>query len=123
MWGSIANLKENLNRMALEIHDGDDDDDDAALSLNRNSGDRAQNSPVTHADRRISRNFSPSKSSIANGFDSAYETEVLEVSWSIGEPWIHVFLVIELFSWALLMWSANLMELCLVLEGGPKAFS
>ncbi|XP_031111699.1 golgin candidate 4-like isoform X3 [Ipomoea triloba] len=82
MRGSIANLKENLNRMALEIHD--DDENDAALSLYRNSGDRAQNSSVTPADRRISRNFSPSKSlthrhsPIANGFDSAYENEILK---------------------------------------------
>nr|GMD64944.1 golgin candidate 4-like isoform X2 [Ipomoea batatas] len=82
MRGSIANLKENLNRMALEIHD--DDENDAALSLYRNSGDRAQNSSVTPADRRISRDFCPSKSlthrhsPIANGFDSAYENEILK---------------------------------------------
>ncbi|XP_019190690.1 PREDICTED: golgin candidate 4-like isoform X2 [Ipomoea nil] len=83
MRGSIANLKKNLNRIALDIHD-DDDDDAAALSLYRNSGDRAQNSSVTPADRRISRNLSPSKSTthrhspIANGFDSSYENEILK---------------------------------------------
>nr|KYP47607.1 hypothetical protein KK1_030713 [Cajanus cajan] len=43
MWGTIANLKENLNKIALDVHYADDDDDDddavftAAVSDRRNS--------------------------------------------------------------------------------------
>ncbi|CAN4108340.1 unnamed protein product [Withania somnifera] len=76
MWSSIENLKENLNRIALEIHD-DDDEDDGKLSI-YNSGDRADSNSVS--DRRVSRNFAHSKSPtyhspIANGFDSAHNPE------------------------------------------------
>lgn len=77
MWSSIENLKENLNRIALEIHD-DDDEDDGQLSI-YNSGDPTDSHSVS--DRRISRNFSRSKSPtyhspIANGFDSAHNPEI-----------------------------------------------
>ncbi|CAN4108338.1 unnamed protein product [Withania somnifera] len=77
MWSSIENLKENLNRIALEIHD-DDDEDDGKLSI-YNSGDRADSNSVS--DRRVSRNFAHSKSPtyhspIANGFDSAHNPEI-----------------------------------------------
>nr|GMD29895.1 golgin candidate 4 isoform X1 [Ipomoea batatas] len=84
MWSSIESLKENLNRIALEIHE-DDDDDDPQLSVSSNSGDSVHNSVLSPANRRISRNFSPSKSPaqhnhhspIANGIDSAHKFEVL----------------------------------------------
>lgn len=84
MWSSIETLKENLNRIALEIHE-DDDDDGPQLSISSNSGVSLDNSVVSPANRRISRNFSPSisptqhnhHSPIANGLDSAYKSEVL----------------------------------------------
>lgn len=77
MWSSIENLKENLNRIALEIHD-DDDEDDEEVSI-YNSGDRSDTNSAS--DRRISRSFSRSKtptyhSPIANGFDSAHNPEI-----------------------------------------------
>ncbi|XP_031092148.1 golgin candidate 4 [Ipomoea triloba] len=83
MWSSIESLKENLNRIALEIHE-DDDDDDPQLSVSSNSGDSVHNSVLSPANRRISRNFSPSKSPaqhnhhspIANGLDSAHKFEI-----------------------------------------------
>ncbi|KAK4379301.1 hypothetical protein RND71_001163 [Anisodus tanguticus] len=72
MWSSIENLKENLNRIALEIHD------DEELSI-YNSGDPPDSNSLP--DRRISRNFSRTKSPtycspIANGFDSAHNPEI-----------------------------------------------
>lgn len=78
MWSSIDNLKENLNRIALEIHN-EDDEDDQHLSI-YNSGDRTDSNNSV-SDRRISRNFTRSKSPtfnspIANGFDSPHNHEV-----------------------------------------------
>ncbi|KAM3378609.1 golgin candidate 4 isoform X1 [Capsicum galapagoense] len=78
MWSSIDNLKENLNRIALEIHD-EDDEDDQHLSI-YNSGDRTDSNNSV-SDRRISRNFTRSKSPtfnspIANGFDSPHNHEI-----------------------------------------------
>ncbi|CAH9096701.1 unnamed protein product [Cuscuta europaea] len=82
MWSSIENLKENLNRIAFEIHE-DDDEDDAHPSMSHNSGDSVDNSIVSPANRRISRNLSRSesptynyRSPVANGLDSAYKTEI-----------------------------------------------
>jgi len=77
MWSSIENLKENLNRIALEIHD-EDDEDEEELSI-YNSDVRSDTNSASN--RRISRNFSRSKtptyhSPIANGFDSANNPEV-----------------------------------------------
>lgn len=76
MWSSIENLKENLNRIALEIHDDDEDDEEVSIY---NSGDRSDSNSAS--DRRISRSFSRSKtptyhSPIANGFDSAHNPEI-----------------------------------------------
>ncbi|GFY97384.1 golgin Putative 4 [Actinidia rufa] len=70
MWSSIANLKENLHKIALDVHD----DDDEALEI-YNSPDRNGAS-----DRRISHNFARSSpashSPLANGFDSPYNSEI-----------------------------------------------
>lgn len=76
MWSSIENLKENLNRIALEIHDDDEDDEELSIY---NSGDRPDNNSAS--DRRISGNFTRSKSPtyhspIANGFDYALNPEI-----------------------------------------------
>ncbi|TMX03299.1 hypothetical protein EJD97_017165 [Solanum chilense] len=93
MWSSIENLKENLNRIALEIHD-EDDEDEEELSI-YNSDDRSDTN--SSSNRRISRNFSRSKtptyhSPIANGFDSAnnpeiekYKTEIKRLKESEAE--------------------------------------
>lgn len=93
MWSSIENLKENLNRIALEIHD-EDDEDEEELSI-YNSDVRSDTNSASN--RRISRNFSRSKtptyhSPIANGFDSAnnpeiekYKTEIKRLKESESE--------------------------------------
>ncbi|KAL7203295.1 hypothetical protein ACSBR2_016564 [Camellia fascicularis] len=68
MWSTIANLKENLNKIALDVHD-DDDDDEQGIEI-YNSPDRT----------RLSRNFSHSSpasgSPLANGFDSHHNSEI-----------------------------------------------
>ncbi|XP_028109410.1 golgin candidate 4-like isoform X2 [Camellia sinensis] len=68
MWSTIANLKENLNKIALDVHD-DDDDDEQGIEI-YNSPDRT----------RLSRNFShsspASRSPLANGFDSHHNSEI-----------------------------------------------
>ncbi|KAK6804601.1 hypothetical protein RDI58_002385 [Solanum bulbocastanum] len=93
MWSSIENLKENLNRIALEIHD-EDDEGEEELSI-YNSDDRSDTNSASN--RRISRNFSRSKtptyhSPVANGFDSAnnpeiekYKTEIKRLKESEAE--------------------------------------
>lgn len=36
MWSTIANLKENLNKIALDVHD-EDEEDESSVSDRRNS--------------------------------------------------------------------------------------
>ncbi|KAK1376802.1 Golgin candidate 4 [Heracleum sosnowskyi] len=69
MWSSsLASFKENLNKIAQDVHDDDDEYDDSAIY---NSNDR-NDSPVSN--RRFSdRSVSYSNS---NGFDSAHDSEI-----------------------------------------------
>ncbi|MED6133333.1 hypothetical protein PIB30_027367 [Stylosanthes scabra] len=69
MWGNIANLKENLNKIALDVHD---DDDDEILRIYAGS-------PAAVSDRRNSHSSANSKSPavrshhpLANGTDHAH---------------------------------------------------
>ncbi|KAL2461517.1 Golgin candidate 4 [Abeliophyllum distichum] len=79
MWNSVANLKESLSKIALDVHDDDDDDD---LSIYTPHRDRFDNSNNNHSvsERRFSRNFtnsrSPTHSPIVNGFDSPHNHEI-----------------------------------------------
>ncbi|KAK7274283.1 hypothetical protein RIF29_15366 [Crotalaria pallida] len=75
MWGTIANFKENLNKIALDVHDADEDDDDEML-LRVYAGspaNGAHDSPFS--DRRNSHGFAHSKSPLANGIDNHSEIE------------------------------------------------
>lgn len=76
MWNSIANLKENLNKIALDVHDDDDDEEDELEIYASRNG--VQDSPVSY--RRNSHSFAHSKSvsrsPVPNGIDSAYNFEV-----------------------------------------------
>jgi len=78
MWSSIENLKQNLNKIALDVHD-DDDDDDEELEIHASSN--GYDSPVS--DRRNSHRFAHSKSVSrsldANGNGSPYNFEVFVV--------------------------------------------
>ncbi|XP_022757472.1 golgin candidate 4-like isoform X6 [Durio zibethinus] len=72
MWSSIANLKENLNKIALDVHDGDDEELEIYGSGN---GDDS-----TFFERRNSHSFAHSKpvslSPVANGIDSPVNSEI-----------------------------------------------
>lgn len=77
MWGTIANLKENLNKIAQDVHD-DDDEEELAIYASLNGGG-GQDSSIS--DRRNSHSFAHSKSPssrspVSNGFDSAFNPEV-----------------------------------------------
>lgn len=77
MWGTIANLKENLNKIAQDVHDDDDEEElEIYASLNGGGGQASYIS-----DRRNSHSFAHSKSPssrspVSNGFDSAFNPEV-----------------------------------------------
>lgn len=71
MWSSIANLKQNLEKIALDVHD---DDEDLEIHASTNGYDSSV------SDRRNSHRFAHSKSvspsPIANGNDSPYTFEI-----------------------------------------------
>ncbi|KAL5571504.1 hypothetical protein UlMin_021101 [Ulmus minor] len=74
MWGTIANLKENLNKIAQDVHD-EDDDEDFEIYGPPNGGEVT---PIS--DRRNSHSFAHSKSAsrspLSNGIDSPYSPEI-----------------------------------------------
>ncbi|WJX77477.1 hypothetical protein P8452_60781 [Trifolium repens] len=75
MWSTIANLKENLNKIALDVHD---DDDDAVIA---SYGIPPDGQSPTVSDRRNSRGSahsnSISRSPAANGItDNPYASEI-----------------------------------------------
>lgn len=82
MWSSIANLKENLNKIAHDVHQ---DDDDELENYNRPNG---VDSPIS--DRRNSHSFAHSKlgsrSPLSNGMDdpAAFSSEVPLFSWFLS---------------------------------------
>ncbi|CAN8254020.1 unnamed protein product [Cochlearia groenlandica] len=57
MWSSIENLKENLNKIALDVHDDDDEEDDILLygSVNGVSDSNRRNSSGFRSSRSVSR--------------------------------------------------------------------
>lgn len=76
MWSTtLANLKENLNKIALDVHDEDDDDEADKRSEISNS-----RYSFSFSDRRFSHNsarsVSVSDSPVANGFDSPSNSEI-----------------------------------------------
>ncbi|KAK1418666.1 hypothetical protein QVD17_27811 [Tagetes erecta] len=72
MWSTnLAHLKENLSKIALDVHDDDDDGDDYQ-NLSEISGSRNS----SYSDRRFSLNHARSVSPVANGFDSTSFSEI-----------------------------------------------
>uniref|UniRef100_A0A7N0T2A2 Golgin candidate 4 n=1 Tax=Kalanchoe fedtschenkoi TaxID=63787 RepID=A0A7N0T2A2_KALFE len=69
MWGSIANLKENLHKIALDVHDHDEDDDIPPTF----NGDRG--TPPTTTSRRFSYSNSTLLSPLPNGISTSPEVE------------------------------------------------
>ncbi|XP_057754660.1 golgin candidate 3 [Arachis stenosperma] len=67
MWGTIANLKENLNKIALDVHDDEDEDDNAVFFSSYRSPAAAADNNNNHSsvsDRRNSHSFAHSKSPV-----------------------------------------------------------
>ncbi|TKY64003.1 Golgin candidate 4 [Spatholobus suberectus] len=77
MWGTIANLKENLNKIALDVHDEDDDDEILRVY---GTGSPANGDISAVSDRRSSHGSAHSKSGIrsplANGVEHASLSEI-----------------------------------------------
>lgn len=77
MWSTIANLKENLNKIAHDVHDQDDEDVQEFGIYGSVNEDEASPS----FDRRNSHSFAHSKSysrsPLSNGIDSTLNPEVL----------------------------------------------
>ncbi|KAK4411454.1 Golgin candidate 3 [Sesamum angolense] len=80
MWSSVANLKESLSKIALDVHDEDDEE----LPIYTSSSSDQFDNGNSVSERRISRNFTRSRmqthSSIGNGFDSSLNHEWLLVN-------------------------------------------
>ncbi|CAA7016884.1 unnamed protein product [Microthlaspi erraticum] len=76
MWSSIANLKENLNKIALDVHDDDDDEEEDLTNYGSTNGV----GHVPDSDRRNSNGFrysrSVSRSPMANGVESPVNNEI-----------------------------------------------
>ncbi|KAL0426062.1 UNVERIFIED_CONTAM: Golgin candidate 4 [Sesamum radiatum] len=76
MWSSVANLKESLSKIALDVHDEDDEE----LPIYTSSSSDQFDNGNSVSERRISRNFTRSRmqthSSIGNGFDSSLNHEI-----------------------------------------------
>lgn len=74
MWSTISNFKENLNKIALDVHEDDDDDEELEIYSRSNGNDSSV------LDRRVSHRFAHSKSvsqsPVANGINSAYNSEI-----------------------------------------------
>ncbi|KAG6427181.1 hypothetical protein SASPL_111421 [Salvia splendens] len=74
MWSSVANLKESLSKIALDVHD---DDDDEELSMYTSPPRDQSDNASSGSERRVSRNSSaPTHSPIINGFDSPPNHEI-----------------------------------------------
>ncbi|KAK3194704.1 hypothetical protein Dsin_026014 [Dipteronia sinensis] len=75
MWGTIANLKENLNKIALDVHDDDEDDEEEFEIHGSGNGDHS-----SFSDRRNSHSLahfkSVSRSPVPNGIDSPHNPEI-----------------------------------------------
>ncbi|KAF6146775.1 hypothetical protein GIB67_007489 [Kingdonia uniflora] len=75
MWNTIANFKENLNQIALEVQDANDE-----LEIYRSSSTGGGDDASSLLDRRVSHRFAQSKSPLRsvneNGVDSGLKSEV-----------------------------------------------
>ncbi|KAL6507219.1 hypothetical protein OROHE_022118 [Orobanche hederae] len=94
MWSSVANLKESLSKIALDIHD---DNDDEELSIytprSRDRFEIGNSVPEQRISRSFSRTYTPAAHSpVVNGFDSSsnheiqqYQTEIKRLQDSEAE--------------------------------------
>ncbi|CAN8286149.1 unnamed protein product [Cochlearia groenlandica] len=73
MWSSIANLKENLNKIALDVHDDDDDEEEEDLAV---YGSVNGVGDLTEPNRRNSNGYRYSRSPMVNGVESPVNHEI-----------------------------------------------
>lgn len=77
MWGTIANLRENLDKIAVDVHHDEDNDE---MLRTYGGGSPANGDDSAVSDRRNSNGFARSKSGIrsplANGIDHVSPSEV-----------------------------------------------
>ncbi|XP_042002071.1 golgin candidate 4-like [Salvia splendens] len=74
MWSSVANLKESLSKIALDVHD---DDDDEELSMYTPPPADHSDKASSGSERRASHiSSAPTHSPIVNGFDSPSNHEI-----------------------------------------------
>ncbi|XP_042046300.1 golgin candidate 4-like [Salvia splendens] len=74
MWSSVANLKESLSKIALDVHD---DDDDEELSMYTPPRADHSDKASSGSERRVSHiSSAPTHSPIVNGFDSPSNHEI-----------------------------------------------
>ncbi|KAK9145192.1 hypothetical protein Sjap_005095 [Stephania japonica] len=75
MWSTIANFKENLNQMALEVHDADEE-----LEIYRPTTAAGDDPSLSHprTPLRFAQSMSPPipSQTAANGFDSGFKQEI-----------------------------------------------
>lgn len=80
MWSTtLANFKENLNKIAQDVHDDDDEEEEPSSSIYHNnnySPDRDDDSPPISNRRHSNRSGSFSNSPLSNGIDSAPNSQV-----------------------------------------------
>ncbi|XP_065859773.1 golgin candidate 4 isoform X2 [Euphorbia lathyris] len=73
MWSSIESLKQNLNKIALDVHD---EDDDGVFGIHSSTNGH----DLSFSDRRSSHSFAhsnaASRSPLPNGIDSPYNSEI-----------------------------------------------
>ncbi|KAJ0246499.1 Golgin candidate 3 [Hirschfeldia incana] len=73
MWSSIENLKENLNKIALDVHDDDDEDEEDLHSYGSSNGV----ADLSESNRRNSNGFRSSRRyPISNGIESPAHHEI-----------------------------------------------
>lgn len=74
MWSSIETLKQNLNKIALDVHDGDDNDEE--FTIYGSSNDNGSSVSRRRNSHSFAHSKSVSQSPIANGLDSPHNSEV-----------------------------------------------
>ncbi|KAG8651007.1 golgin candidate 4 isoform X2 [Manihot esculenta] len=74
MWSSIETLKQNLNKIALDVHDGDDNDEE--FTIYGSSNDNGSSVSRRRNSHSFAHSKSVSQSPIANGLDSPHNSEI-----------------------------------------------
>ncbi|KAK6153220.1 hypothetical protein DH2020_012859 [Rehmannia glutinosa] len=93
MWSSVANLKESLSKIALDVHDEDDKELSIYTPRSHDQFDNGNSVSECRISRNFTRSSTPTHSPIVNGFDSPsnhdeiqqYKTEIKRLQESEAE--------------------------------------